>query len=72
MELVLIEKEKIMVNNFHSLYFSGALTVAFIALKLFGLLSWPWVLVFSPLLVGTVLWLIFIVGLINLIRWIKK
>lgn len=29
--------------------FAGLLTIAFIALKLTGLISWPWVWVLSPL-----------------------
>lgn len=38
--------------------FCGALTIAFIILKLLGKISWPWVWVLSPL------WISFILGCI--------
>nr|DAV32411.1 MAG TPA: transmembrane protein [Caudoviricetes sp.] len=45
--------------------FCGALTILFIALKLTGVISWPWLWVWSPLLIGyAVVILFFIIALI--------
>ena len=41
--------------------FAGALTIAFIVLKLVGVINWSWIWVVSPL------WISFILGLIILI-----
>lgn len=53
--------------------FAGLLTILFIALKLLGVIDWPWVWVLSPLWISLavgliILGLIFIVG----IFWSKK
>lgn len=45
--------------------FCGTLTILFIALKLTGVISWPWLWVLSPLLIGyAVVILLFIIALI--------
>lgn len=45
--------------------FCGALAILFIALKLTGVISWPWLWVWSPLLIGyAVVILFFIIALI--------
>lgn len=45
--------------------FCGMLTILFIALKLTGVISWPWLWVWSPLLIGyAVVILFFIIALI--------
>lgn len=44
-----------------NLGFAGALTIAFIVLKLVGVINWPWIWVLSPL------WISFILGLVILI-----
>ena len=45
--------------------FCGALTILFIALKLTCVISWPWLWVWSPLLIGyAVVILFFIIALI--------
>lgn len=41
--------------------FAGTLTIAFIVLKLIGVINWSWIWVLSPL------WISFILGLIILI-----
>lgn len=41
--------------------FAGALTIAFIVLKLVGVINWSWIWVISPL------WISFILGLVVLI-----
>ena len=40
--------------------FSGLLTVVFIALKLTGNITWPWVWVLSPILISFVLGITFL------------
>lgn len=51
---------------------SGVLLVAFIILKLCGIIAWPWVWVLSPLWIGIIL----VVGWIGLhyllAKWITK
>lgn len=42
--------------------FCGLLTVAFIVLKLCGIISWSWVWVLSPLWIGTIVAILFVVG----------
>lgn len=43
--------------------FTGVLTVAFIVLKLCGVIKWPWLLVLSPIWISIVLWvLIFVIA----------
>ena len=37
------------INYGCSLGFVGALTLMFVASKLFGIFAWPWLLVFSPI-----------------------
>lgn len=62
-------------NNNHStgyvsgVTFSGLLTIAFIILKLCGVIAWPWIWVLSPLWIsiGLVLVFILILGIIALI-----
>lgn len=45
--------------------FCGMLTILFIALKLTGVISWPWLWVWSPLLIGyAAIILFFIIALI--------
>lgn len=41
--------------------FSGLLTIAFIVLKLCGVISWPWIWVLSPLWIGLAIDLIVLV-----------
>ena len=48
------------------------LQLAFIILKLCGVITWSWVLVLMPLLVSAVLMFIALVGLVILIIWADK
>lgn len=43
--------------------FTGLLTIAFIVLKLCGVIAWSWLWVLSPLWISVALWLV-IVGII--------
>jgi len=47
--------------------FAGALTIAFIVLKLLGIIKWSWLWVLSPLWMSFVLFIL-IVGVIILIK----
>ena len=49
--------------------FSGLLTVVFIALKLTGHITWPWVWVLSPLWISFLLFLVFATVIIALAVW---
>lgn len=40
--------------------FEGALTIAFIVLKLLGKITWSWLLVLSPLWIGVLLFIIIV------------
>jgi hypothetical protein len=48
--------------NESSISFSGALAVLFIALKLTGVIAWPWVWVLSPIWIPVLLALIVILA----------
>lgn len=49
--------------------FVGLLTIVFIALKLTGVIGWPWIWVLSPLWIDIVLVIIVIVCLVLYRRW---
>ncbi|WP_273752391.1 hypothetical protein [Leuconostoc mesenteroides] len=36
------------------------LTILFILLKVFNVVAWSWLIVFSPLIIGVVLWLLLV------------
>ena len=44
-----------MKSNTGGIGFAGLLTIAFIVLKLVGVISWSWVWVISPLWIATIL-----------------
>lgn len=46
--------------------FTGLLAVAFIVLKLCGVITWPWVWVLSPLWIGLVVFLIILLVILIL------
>lgn len=52
--------------------FSGLLTIVFIALKLTGHITWPWVWVLSPLWISFLLFLVFATVTIALAVWFDK
>lgn len=41
--------------------FCGLLTVAFIVLRLLGVITWSWIWIVAPLWVPAVLWVMFII-----------
>lgn len=41
--------------------FCGLLTVAFIVLRLLGVITWHWIWIVAPLWVPAVLWIMFII-----------
>ena len=47
--------------------FLGLLTVVFIVLKLVGVISWPWLAVFAPMIFA---WVLFF-SLVALVAWTK-
>lgn len=61
-------KEKEKSSNSRGIGFAGLLTIAFIVLKLCGIISWPWIWVLSPLWAGTVLLIILLVCTIIFIK----
>lgn len=44
--------------------FTGMLTVAFIVLKLIGIISWSWVWVLSPIWISAILGVLFVIALV--------
>lgn len=64
------------VNNSSSsgLTFPGALTIAFIVLKLTHVIDWPWLWVLSPLWISllTAVAILLIAGLVLLIVWLVE
>jgi hypothetical protein len=41
--------------------FVGLLTIVFIALRLTGYITWPWIWVLAPLWIGVIFWVLIIV-----------
>lgn len=56
-------------NSSGGIGFTGALTIAFIVLKLTGVIDWPWLWVLSPLWIGFLLFLVLmlVLGVVMLI-----
>lgn len=50
-----MEKKNVTVK---SIGFCGLLTIAFIVLKLCGVITWPWLIVLAPILISLVIKLI--------------
>ena len=42
----------------------SVLTIIFILLKVFNVVAWSWLIVFSPLIISVVLWLLYVVLLV--------
>lgn len=55
-----------------SIGFSGALTILFIALKLLGKISWPWIWVLSPLWIGAAIVIIILIVFLIVTTWLTK
>lgn len=53
--------------------FAGALTIAFVVLKLTGVISWSWLWVLSPLWIGAALGLVILVTVVGAVLiWGEK
>lgn len=52
--------------------FTGALTIAFIILKLTNVISWSWFWVLSPIWISICIWLIFIIAMGVGFLWLIK
>lgn len=50
--------------------FIGLLTIAFIVLKLIGVITWPWVWVLSPVWISAVIY--YVVVVLMVILWVFK
>ena len=53
-------------NNSGGIGFAGLLTILFIALKLIGVINWPWILVLLPILITVAVVIIIIASLLFL------
>lgn len=56
-------------NTSKGISFFGLLTIAFIVLKLVGVISWSWLWVLSPLWIPIVIALL---GIMVFVIWLKK
>lgn len=52
--------------------FVGLLTIAFIVLKLVGVITWSWVWVLSPLWISAVITIVFIVAIFGWVAIVNK
>lgn len=52
--------------------FTGLLQVAFIVLKLIGIINWSWIWVLSPTWISIILVILVIIVTTILIRWLNK
>ena len=52
--------------------FTGLLQVAFIVLKLIGVIKWSWLWVLSPIWISVALAVLIIIALVIFERWISR
>ena len=52
--------------------FVGALQIAFIVLKLIGVIKWSWLWVLSPLWISTLIGIVVTIIIFIFIRWMNK
>ena len=52
--------------------FTGLLQVAFIVLKLTGVIKWSWLWVLSPIWISIALFVLIIIALVIFERWISR
>ena len=55
-------KEKTVNNSSSGIGFFGLLAIVFITLKLTGFITWPWILILSPLWIGFLLVVFFVIA----------
>lgn len=58
-------------NSSGGISFGGLLLIVFITLKLLGKITWSWWWVLSPIWLGVVIWILFVVVVFT-IFWIKQ
>lgn len=56
-----MKKNETTVNTTGGVGFAGLLTLVFIVLKLLGKISWSWLWVLSPIWIGAILGLLFVI-----------
>ena len=52
--------------------FVGLLTIAFIVLKLVGVINWSWLWVLSPIWISIILYVLIVVVIIGFFKWLSK
>lgn len=58
-------------NSSGGIGFGGLLLIVFITLKLLGKITWSWWWVLSPIWLGVVIWILFVVVVFT-IFWVKQ
>lgn len=58
-------------NNSNGIGFVGALTIAFVVLKLMKIIDWSWWWVLSPLWISTLV-VIVVIAVVFLVIWLKE
>lgn len=64
--------EKSSSSSSRGIGFTGLLTIAFVVLKLTGVIDWTWFWVLSPVIFATIIGLILFVIVIGLAIWANK
>lgn len=67
-----MNKSELTTTSSGGIGFAGLLTIAFIILKLIGIIKWSWLWVLSPLWISFIVGLILILIGILILHWINK
>ena len=67
-----MNKSELTTTSSGGIGFAGLLTIAFIILKLMGIIKWSWLWVLSPLWISFIVGLIFILIGILILCWVNK
>lgn len=67
-----MNKSELTTTSSGGIGFAGLLTIAFIILKLMGIIKWSWLWVLSPLWISFIVGLIFILIGILILYWVNK
>lgn len=57
-----------MANSSAGIGITGVLGIVFIVLKLVGVINWPWVWVLSPFWIGILLWIVFVIIILIVLK----
>lgn len=60
------------VSNSGGIGFFSSLTIAFIVLKLIGIIGWSWFWVLSPIIITSIIGIIVIIIVVILNKWLTK